>query len=178
MVFEQSGKCTITWCHFISIPVVFLKYRSEMVFNATATRNNPTSLDYMSDELTCDWTSVTEPETQSPGWNTQSWFVYGQHMKYYNDRPTNATGSLQWSVYRRRNVLRDPNQSDLWNVSVFFSNKHTVDVSEARERGMHVYVDYCVHSQKDEKQQEWKRNSRRQVLICAAPIQTAIRIYP
>lgn len=32
-------------------------------------------------------------------------------------------------------------------------------MKQASKKGMHAYVDYCVHSQNDGKQQEWKETA-------------------
>lgn len=59
-----------------------------------------------------------------------------------------------------------------------FSNMYTVHVQESRQKGMHVYIDTCVHSQVVKKQLKYKRNKTKQVLICAESTQTARIHHP
>lgn len=106
--------------------------------------------------------SVPVAETkQRWGWkSTKLVFSVAAHRCHNNNQPVQP--SPQRSVHRRRNVAevffqtqqKLPIRFVECVCHFFFFNKHTVHVNEAKQRGMHVYVDYC-HSLNDGKRREW-----------------------
>lgn len=148
MVFKESSRSVITWCLFISIPILFvekIQMWDGIQRKGTGTKNNPTTLE-------CCWAKPVD--TQQWRWwlnlsqknkkrcrveveNPQTWSFHGQRINVTittNQRNWVTTVECLQKEEHYRIIFPHINnwQWDLWNEFVIFSNKHAVHVNEAR----------------------------------------------
>lgn len=94
-------------------------------------------------------------------------------------QPTSVTESLRQSVYKQRNFIEAffffllHTANKIYGMCLSFTPISTQCMLTKHNRKECMFTWITVHSQNDRKQQEWKENGRKQVLVCAASTQTA-----